>query len=104
MAVGNPALHPEFAGTVKSVDILKYWRTIAESPKNQDYHYNQNAETYMLVGDAMGRAMLEMQDDTIAALAQPDDLRHRPHRGEHQHRRHGRHHRHRCLRPGGVLF
>jgi len=52
--------HPEFAGNVVSVDTLGYWRSVAESPANQDYHYNRNAETFMLVGDAMGRAMAEM--------------------------------------------
>ena len=60
MAVGDPAQHPEFTGTVKSVDTLGYWRDVAESPVNQDYHYNRNAETYMLVGDALGRAMVEL--------------------------------------------
>ncbi len=55
---------PQFTGTVKSVDTLKFWRTVAESPKNEDYHYNQNAETYMLVGDAAGRAMIDLLDDT----------------------------------------
>ena len=64
MAVGNPALHPDFSGTVKSVNTLPYWRTLAESPGQQDFHYNNNAETYTLVGDAMARAMLSMQDDT----------------------------------------
>lgn len=55
---------PQFTGTVKSVDTLKFWRTVAESPKNEDYHYNQNAETYVLVGDAAGRAMIDLLDDT----------------------------------------
>jgi len=54
---------PEFIGNVRSVDILKYWRTAAESPSNDGTHYNRNAETYMLVGDAAGRAMIELQDD-----------------------------------------
>jgi len=31
------------------------------SPKNQYYHYHHNAETYMLVGDALGRAMVELK-------------------------------------------
>ncbi len=60
LAVSNPEQHPEFAGTVKSVDTLDYWREVEESPVNQDYHYNRNAETFMLVGDSMGRAMVEL--------------------------------------------
>jgi hypothetical protein len=30
------------------------------SPRNQGFHYNQNAETYMLVGEALGKGMLEL--------------------------------------------
>ena len=30
------------------------------SPKNQGFRYNQNAETYMDVGTALGRAMKEL--------------------------------------------
>ena len=60
MAVGDPKKHPEFAGTVASVDIRDFWREIDESPKGEDYHYNRNAETYMLVGDALGRAMVRL--------------------------------------------
>jgi len=60
MAVGDPKKHPEFAGTVASVDIRDFWREVDESPTSQDYHYNRNAETYMLVGDALGRAMVRL--------------------------------------------
>ncbi len=60
MAVGDPKQHPEFAGTVASVDTRDFWREVIESPREQDYHYNRNAETYMLVGETMGRAMVRM--------------------------------------------
>lgn len=60
MAVGDPKKHPEFAGSVASVDIRDFWRRVDDSPMNQDYHYNRNAETYMLVGDALGRAMVRL--------------------------------------------
>ena len=60
MAVSDPDKHPEFAGNVASVDTLGYWRDVEESPANQGYHYNRNAETYMLVGDAIGRSMLNL--------------------------------------------
>jgi hypothetical protein len=43
-----------------TMDTLGYWREVAESPVSQGYHYNRNAETFMLVGDAMGRAMVEL--------------------------------------------
>jgi len=60
MAVSDPKKHPEFAGNVRSVDIRDFWREVDESPRSQDYHYNRNAETYMLVGDALGRAMVDL--------------------------------------------
>ena len=61
MAVGDPKQHPELAGTVASVDTRDFWREVEESPVSQDYHYNRNAETYLLVGEAMGRAMVRLE-------------------------------------------
>ncbi len=60
MAVGDPAQYPGYAGTVASVDTRDFWREVDESPTNQDYHYTRNAETDMLVGDALGRGMVEL--------------------------------------------
>ena len=61
MAVADPRQHPEFAGQVKTVDTRGFWRQSDESPTGTGYHYNHNAETYMLTGDALGRAMVELQ-------------------------------------------
>ncbi len=58
--IADPARHPEFAGNVKTIDTRPFWRDASVSPMNQSYHYNHNAETYMLVGDALGRAMVEL--------------------------------------------
>ncbi len=60
MAVGDPKQHPEFAGSVASIDTRDFWREVGESPRSQDYHYNRNPETYLLVGEAMGRAMVRL--------------------------------------------
>ena len=76
MAVGDPKKHPEFAGTVASVDTRDFWREVDESPRSQDYHYNRNAETYMLVGDALGRAMVGL----LGGRAEPLPLAPRPKR------------------------
>jgi alpha-galactosidase len=57
---GDSGKHPEFKGNVKTVDTRDFWREADVSPKNQGYHYNRNAGTYMEVGNAMGRAMAEM--------------------------------------------
>ncbi|MGB2820062.1 MAG: sialate O-acetylesterase [Phycisphaerae bacterium] len=70
MAVGDPKKHPEFAGSVASVDTRDSWREVDESPMSQDYHYNRNAETYMLVGDALGRAMVRLLGGKAEALPQ----------------------------------
>ena len=72
MAVGDPKQHPEFAGTVASVDTRDFWREVEESPRGQDYHYNRNAETYMLVGEAMGRAMVRLQGGKAEAIPKSD--------------------------------
>lgn len=64
LKVANPERHPEFAGNVKTIDTRPFWRDAEVSPTNQSYHYNHNAETYMLVGDALGRAMVELHGGT----------------------------------------
>lgn len=71
MAVGDAKNHPEFAGTVNSVDTRDFWREVDESPRSQDYHYNRNAETYMRIGDALGRAMVRLRGGKAASLPQP---------------------------------
>lgn len=60
LAVADPKKHPEFSGNVRCVDSRDFWRAAEVSPKNQGYHYNRNAETYMEVGNALGWAMAEL--------------------------------------------
>lgn len=57
---GEKGKYPEFAGNVLTVETRDFWRKAEESPRNQGYHYNRNAETYMLVGDALGRGMVKL--------------------------------------------
>ncbi len=58
---GDMGKYPEFVGNVVSLDTRDFWRTAAESPnRNQGYHYFRNAETYMRVGDALGRGMVKL--------------------------------------------
>ncbi len=71
MAVGNPRQHPEFTGTVASVDTRSFWRSRGESPTNTGYHYNHNAETYVLTGDALGRAMVRLLGGKAEELTIP---------------------------------
>jgi autotransporter-associated beta strand protein len=67
LAVGNQSLHPEFNGKVKTMECRSYWRTVAQSPVSEGYHYNRNSETYLLVGDAIARGMLELLPATPPA-------------------------------------
>ncbi|MBA4190215.1 MAG: sialate O-acetylesterase [Planctomycetaceae bacterium] len=60
LAVGDAKKYPEFEGNVKAVDTRDLWREAANSPSNQGYHYNHNAETYYETGDRLGRAMAEL--------------------------------------------
>ena len=57
---GETGKYPEFQGNVKTIETRDFWRAVEVSPRNQGFHYNQNAETYMLVGEAMGEGMLEL--------------------------------------------
>jgi alpha-galactosidase len=58
---GETGNYPEFAGNVKTMEARGYWRSVEQSPVSQGYHYNRNAETFMLVGDALGRGMMELE-------------------------------------------
>lgn len=54
------AERPEFQGNVAFVGTKMFWRSQAESPSGQGYHWNTNAETYYLIGEAMGDAMKKL--------------------------------------------
>ena len=51
------AERPEFQGNVAFVGTKAFWRPQEQSPSGQGYHWNTNAETYYLIGEAMGEAM-----------------------------------------------
>ena len=54
-------LRPEFKGTVATVETRDFWRS--QEPfggNNQGIHWNGNGESYWLMGDAMGQAMVKM--------------------------------------------
>ena len=52
--------HPEFKGNVAFVPTRNLYRPAKDSPSHQAYHWNNNAETYYLLGNHMGEAMLEL--------------------------------------------
>jgi hypothetical protein len=57
---GDKGKYPEFRGNVLTVETRDFWREPDVSPRNQGFHYNQNAETYMLVGEALGKGLLKL--------------------------------------------
>jgi hypothetical protein len=66
LAVGDSTSYPEFAGNVRSMEARGYWKTSGPNLA-QNYHYYHHAETFMLVGDAMGRGMVELLNPGPAA-------------------------------------
>jgi alpha-galactosidase len=65
------AKHNEFQGNVAFVGTRDFYRPKEESPSGQAYHWNSNAETYYLIGDAMGKAMLHLVNDRPQEKRQP---------------------------------
>ena len=56
--------YPEFKGNVSYVETRDMYRDEKNSPHKFRYHWNGNSETYYLIGDGMGRAMLRMLEGT----------------------------------------
>lgn len=54
------AEYEEFKGNVAFVGTRAFWRDKEASPTSQGYHWNTNAETYYLIGEAMGTAMKKL--------------------------------------------
>jgi hypothetical protein len=54
------AEYKEFQGNVAFVATKAFWRDKEVSPTGQGYHWNTNAETYYLIGEAMGNAMKKL--------------------------------------------
>ena len=52
--------YEEFKGNVAFVGTKVFWREKEVSPSGQAYHWNTNAETYYLIGEAMGHAMKKL--------------------------------------------
>ena len=59
-AVANPALHPEFAGTVSTVETRPFDNGELLGGSSEGYHWYWSAESYFNIGDSMGRAMMAL--------------------------------------------
>lgn len=60
LAPGDPTKCPQFAGTVIGVDTRYFSRPQNVSPSRQSYHWYRNWATYYEIGQAMGRAMIDI--------------------------------------------
>jgi autotransporter-associated beta strand protein len=58
--VGNPVLHPEFTGTVTSVDTRPFDYGILLGVRDDVSHWYLNGESYFNIGDSMGQAMMSI--------------------------------------------
>ncbi len=68
----------EFKGNVFTVETRGFFRAPEVSPSRQGYHWNSNAETYFLIGDSMGRAMVALVTSRWTSRpAEPARMRHR---------------------------
>jgi hypothetical protein len=54
------AEYDEFRGNVAFVGTRDFYRPQELSPSGQGYHWNSNAETYYLIGEGMGKAIVEL--------------------------------------------
>lgn len=58
---GDRTNYPAFAGNVLTVETRDFWKPAHASPRDQDYHYHGNAETYLQVGRALAEALLQLK-------------------------------------------
>ena len=63
--------YEEFKKTVACVETRDFFRPPELSPTRQGYHWNGNAETYFLIGDGMGKAMVDILSRGVARPGQP---------------------------------
>ena len=57
---GERGKYPEFRGNVLTVETRGFWMPADVSPRNQGFHYHQNAEVYLRVGGALGEGMVRL--------------------------------------------
>jgi hypothetical protein len=65
------SLESEFEGKVKVVDSRPFWVDKELSPIDNAAHYNNNANFYMGLGEALGEAMIELLPDRVQNLDAP---------------------------------
>lgn len=59
-SMANFKKYPQHRGNVAAVDTSGFWRPKEISPANNLSHWNFNAESYYLIGEGMGKAMINL--------------------------------------------
>ncbi|MDP4240790.1 MAG: sialate O-acetylesterase, partial [Bacteroidota bacterium] len=59
-AQADAAADPQFSGNVALVDSRPFWKDSLRSPAREIHHYNRNAGTYFLMGNAAGHTMINL--------------------------------------------
>ncbi len=62
LAMADFEKYPGHEGNVDVIDTRDFWRDAAVSPVNQGFHWNQNGETFFLIGKSMGDLMVDLLD------------------------------------------
>lgn len=58
--VANPALHPDLAGTVATVDTRSFDFGTLRGASGEGFHWNWSGESYFNIGESMGQAMMTL--------------------------------------------
>ena len=66
-AVANPALHPEFAGTVNTVETRPFDNGELLGGSSEGFHWYWSAESYFNIGESMGKAMMALLPTSSSA-------------------------------------
>ena len=67
LSLADPAKYPAFEGNVGAVDTRPFQRKYDKSPSKQGFHWLRNWETYYLIGEGMGRKMVELVNNDSPA-------------------------------------
>lgn len=62
LSLADASKYPQFEGNVGAVDTRPFQRPREASPSRQGFHWFRNWETYYLIGQGMGRKMVELID------------------------------------------
>jgi hypothetical protein len=57
LEMANVTAYPQFESNVAVTNTQNCWFDVASSPANQGYHWNRNAKSYLLIGQAMADEM-----------------------------------------------